>query len=84
MNEAGDYIFHVHHKNEKDDVIMIFKYVYDTCAPWEWWWWYMCYMCTKWTWWWIYDWIFVLCAPHKVLSHGTIMLRSGSYDDDDG
>jgi hypothetical protein len=27
---------------------------------------------------------FVLCAPHKVLSHGTIMLRSGSYDDDDG
>jgi hypothetical protein len=33
MNEVGDYIFHVHHKIEEDDVIMIFKYVYNTCAP---------------------------------------------------
>jgi hypothetical protein len=33
MNEADDYMLRVHHMNEDDDVIMIFKYVYDTCAP---------------------------------------------------
>jgi hypothetical protein len=31
MNEADDYMLYVHHMNE-DEVIMILKYVYDTCA----------------------------------------------------
>jgi hypothetical protein len=31
MNEADDYMLHVHHMNEDDDVIMILKN--DTCTP---------------------------------------------------
>jgi len=29
-------------------------------------------------------WMYVLSASHKVLSHGTIMMWSGSYAADDG
>jgi hypothetical protein len=69
MNEADDYLLHVHYMNEDDDEFMILKIN----------------MYTIWTRWWNYvENIYVLCASHKVLSHGTIVLWSGSYDNDDG
>jgi hypothetical protein len=70
MNEADEYMLHVHYMNEDDDEIMILNiymlYVHYMSK--------MMKLC----------WTYVLCASHKVLSHGTIMLWSGPYAADDG
>jgi len=70
MNGANEYMLHVHYMNEDDDEIMILN-VYMLYVH------YMNKMMKL-------CWMYVLCSSHKVLSHGTIMLLSGSYAADDG